>query len=202
MRKEAVDVLEREERRQEAAASILEELRLVERWSEIGKPVSVGARSYGLMVAPDIDLEIFFDGEPPIESGFGILTACATHPNTTSARFANLLDGPDEGIYWQLRYRHEGEEWKIDMWTLRHDHPGPLSSWMVDPMQAALTDETRSTILNLKQGLTDRPDLRCGSIHVYRAVLEDGVTSLDEFSAWRARNDTDSLTSWVPKPAS
>lgn len=194
-----MDAVAAEVRRQQAAATILQELRLIDRWSAIGTPVLVGATSYGLMVSPDIDFEIFYDGEPPIDSGFSVLTACALHPNTTKASFTNLLDGPDEGIYWQLRYLHEGEEWRIDMWTLHHDHPGPLSSWLVEPLQAALTDETRRTILTIKQGLTDRPDLRCGSIHVYRAVLEDGVATLDEFSAWRTRNDTESLTNWVPR---
>ena len=88
------------------------------------------------------------------------------------------------------------------MWTLRHDHPGPLSSWLVEPMQAALTDQTRRTILTIKQALAARPDLRCGSIHVYRAVLDDGVTNLEEFQDWRADHDTDSLTSWLPDATS
>ncbi len=197
-----MDVMAAQVARQQAAATILQELRLIDRWSAIGRPVIVGATSYGLMVAPDLDFEIFYDGEPPIESGFSILTACALHPSVTKASFTNLLDGPDEGLYWQLRYLHEGEEWKIDMWTLRHDHPGPLSSWLVEPMQAALTDQTRCTILTIKQALAACPDLRCGSIHVYRAVLDDGVTNLEEFQAWHSGHDTDSLTSWVPKSPS
>jgi hypothetical protein len=131
-------------------------------------------------------LEIFCDGEPQIEAGFSVLAACATRPGTTEARFSNHLARPDEGLYWQLRYHHEGEEWKIDMWTLRHDHPGPLSTWMVEPMRAALTSESRRTILNLKRALAERPDLRCGSIHVYRAVLDAGVGTLQEFQDWRA----------------
>lgn len=194
-----MDVLVAAKQRQQAAMLIMNELQLMEHWSAIGTPVLVGAASYDLMVSPDIDLEIFCAGEPSIEAGFSVLTACATHPNTTKARFSNLLAAPDEGIYWQLRYQHEGEEWKIDMWTLRHDHPGPLSSWIVEPMRAALTDKTRRTILTLKNALAERPDLRCGSIHIYRAVLDDGVTTLDEFLHRKAVHDTASLTSWVPE---
>ncbi|NYE71554.1 hypothetical protein [Microlunatus parietis] len=150
------------------------------------------------MVAPDLDLEIFCDGDPSVEAGFAVLAACAAHPGTTRAAFSNHLDGPDPGLYFKLGFRHQGEEWKIDMWALREDHPGPLSSWLVEPMRAALTAESRRAILTIKQALADRPELRCGSIHVYRAVLSGGVRTFDEFQAWRAAQDTESLTAWRP----
>lgn len=193
------DVVIEAGRRQQAAARILHELQVMERWSAFGAPVLVGAASYGLMVAPDIDLEIFCQGDPPVEAGFSVLAACAKHPGTMKARFSNRLAEPDQGLYWQLRFLHEGEEWTIDMWMLRHDHPGPLSRSLVEPIQAALTNETRRTILTLKRALIERPDLACGSINVYRAVLDDGVGTLDEFQDWRASRDTDALTNWVPR---
>ena len=194
-----MDVLTEAQHRREVAGAILRQLRLVERWSAFGRPVLVGAASYDLMVAPDIDLEIFCPGQPRIEDGFSVLTACATEQGTTKARFSNLLESPDEGLYWQLRHRHGGEEWKIDMWTLREDHPGPLSSSMVEPMNAALTTASRRTILTLKHALAEVPEERCGSIHIYRAVIDDGVETLDEFRAWRADHDTESLTAWTPR---
>lgn len=193
-----VDVLTEAAARREAATTILRKLRLFERWSAVGRPVLVGAASYDLMIAPDIDLEIFCPGQPRTEDGFAVLAACATDSDITHARFANRLDAEDEGLYWQLRYRHGGEVWKIDMWALREDHPGPSSSWLVEPMRAVLTTESRRTILTLKRTLAENNDVRCGSIHIYRAVLEDGVTTVDEFRAWRAANDTESLTTWIP----
>lgn len=193
-----MDVVMAAERRQRAAEAILADLDLIGRWSAVGRPVLVGATSYGLMVAPDLDLEIFCDGDPSVEAGFAVLAACAAHPSTTRAAYSNHLDGPDQGLYFKLGFRHQGEEWKIDMWALREDHPGPLSSWLVEPMRAALGPESRRSILTIKQELTDRPELRCGSIHVYRAVLSHGVRTFAEFQDWRAGQDTESLTDWRP----
>lgn len=51
------DVLQRAVERQRVAGEILGTLGLMERWSEFGVPRLVGAAAYGLMVAPDIDIE-------------------------------------------------------------------------------------------------------------------------------------------------
>jgi hypothetical protein len=143
-------------------------------------------------------MEIYCD-EPHIEDGFTVLRACALQPGTRKVRFANELDGPDQGLYWQVRYRHEtGQEWKIDMWSVRHDHPGPTSASLVEPMKQALTDETRQAILEIKEGLLLDPAVPCGSIHIYRAVLGAGVRTLSGFKAWLADNRMDGLIDWKP----
>jgi hypothetical protein len=192
--------LARAAHRLQVAYDILDRLRLVERWRPFGNPVLVGAVAYELVVAPDIDLEIYCD-EPRIEDGFTVLGACALQPGTRKVRFANELDGPDQGLYWQVRYRHTtGQEWKIDMWSMRRDHPGPTSASLVEPMKRALTDETRRAILEIKEGLRLDPAVQCGSIHVYRAVLGAGVRTLDGFKAWLADNRVDGLIDWRPNP--
>jgi hypothetical protein len=181
------------------AQHILAQLHLVERWSAFGDPVLVGAVAYGLVVAPDIDVEIFCD-EPKIEDGFEVLGACALCPRVRKARFANKLDEPDMGLYWQLRYLHEnGQEWKVDMWSMRRDHPGPLSAALVEPMKQALIDETRQTILELKEQILLDPTLQCGSIHVYRAVLDDGIRNVEQLKNWLEHNQADMLTTWKPR---
>lgn len=193
-----MDVIEAQGQRQQAAAAgILADLDLVGGWSQFARPMIVGAMSYGLMVAPDIDLEIFHGGEPPIEAAFAVMAACAGHTAVRKVRFSNHLDGVDEGVYWQLRIAAGGEDWKIDMWLLREGHPGPLSSWLTAPMLAALTDETRRAILTIKHAEISNP-ARCGSIHVYRAVLQDGVRTPAEFRRWQASHDTTALTDWLP----
>jgi len=180
------------------AQDILAQLQLMERWSVFGNPVLVGAVAYGLVVTPDIDVEIFCD-EPRIEDGFEVLRACALHPRVRKVRFANKLDGPDMGLYWQLRYQHEDEqEWKIDMWSMRHDHPGPTSAALVEPMKQALTAETRQVILELKEQTLLDPMLQCGSIHIYRAVLNNGIRNVEQFKIWLENNQTDGLTTWKP----
>lgn len=189
----------RAQNRLKVAQSILAQLQLVERWSAFGSPIIVGAAAYGLVVAPDIDIEIFCN-RPKIEDGFEVLRACALHPRVLKARFANKLNEPDMGLYWQLRYQHEdGEEWKIDMWSMAYDHPGPTSTSLVEPMKQTLTDETRRTILELKEQALLDPLLQCGSIYIYRAVLDDGIRSLEQLKTWLEHNQTDELITWKPR---
>jgi hypothetical protein len=192
-------IFSRATNRLQTAQQILARLQLMERWRAFGNPVLVGAAAYGLVVALDIDMEIFCD-EPKIEDGFEVLRACAIHPQVQKARFANELNGPDQGLYWQLRYQDDnGQAWKIDMWSMRHDHPGPTSAALVEPMKQALTDETRQAILQIKEQALLDPTLQCGSIHIYRAVLDDGIRDIGEFKAWLGQNQTTGLTTWKPK---
>ena len=127
--------------------------------------------------------------EPRIEDGFEILRDCSVqYPRVKKARFANELEGPDQGLYWQLRYLHDdGQLWKIDMWSLRRDHPGPVARDRVEPMRAALTDERRRVILEIKEQIVMR-GLSYQSVHVYRAVIDAGVRSMEEFESWRQAN--------------
>ena len=192
-----MDVIEVQRQQQRAAKQILADLNLVELWSQFARPSVVGAMSYGLMVAPDIDMEILYAGEPPIDAAFAVMAACAKQSAVRRIRFSNHLDDADEGMYWQLRIDTGGQAWKADMWLLREDHPGPLSGWLTAPMSRAVTDETRRAILTIKHAEIENPE-RCGSIHVYRAVLQDGVRTPVEFKRWRASHDTTALTSWLP----
>lgn len=185
--------------RRQAALQILDELQLFERWRAVGyHPVLVGAAAYDLMVAPDLDLEVFCPGEPQVSDGFTVLAACAQLPGVTKASLSNLLESPDQGLYWQLRLVREGVSWKVDMWAMTQDHPGPLSSTLVEPLRARLTPAERAIILDLKQQLADLPDEHCPSVQVYRAVLHDGVTTLAEFRRWRRSADLYELSTWLP----
>jgi len=191
------DVFSRAAHRLWAARDVLARLPVMERWAEFGTPILVGAVAYGLVVAPDIDIEVYCD-EPRIEDGFTILRDCALNPRVKKARFANELEGPDQGLYWQLRYLYaDGQLWKIDMWSLRRDHPGPVARDLIEPMRQALTDERRQAILEIKEQVVAR-GLGYPSIQVYRAVIEAGARSIDEFEEWYRRDPVEGLTDWKP----
>ena len=193
------ELTERAAGRLRTAMKILADLKLLERWQAYGDPILVGALAYGLLVRPDIDMEIYCQ-QPSIADGFAVLQACAQNPHVKRVRFANELEGPDQGLYFQLRYLHEcGELWKIDMWFVGHDHPGPRAADLVEPMKRALSNETRRAILEIKGGLLlQEPELDCPSLHVYRAVLDDGVRDLPAFLEWRRKNATTGLLDWRP----
>jgi hypothetical protein len=192
------DLLTRAANRREQALALLADLQLMERWSEVGEAVLVGATAYGLMVAPDIDIEVFCD-QPRLQHAFAVLSAYAGHPRIKELRCVDLLGGPDLGIYCRIRYRHESDEvWKIDMWLMAHDHPGPQSRELVAPMQRALTDEMRAAILGIKEYVCTHHHGKLGSIHIYRAVIQAGVRSPEEFLGWHSREKPAGLTSWKP----
>ena len=195
---ESDELLHRQAQRKQVADQILSHLGLMERWARVGEPSLVGAAAYGLLVAPDIDLEIYCDN-PSVDPGFAIVSELARQPAVWKVRFSNELDARDRGLYWQLRYRaHDAEIWKIDMWLLGHDHPGPRSADLVDPMKRALTDEKRHAILGIKEAVLGEPDVH--SIEIYEAVLDGGVRAAAEFRAWRSEREPNGLTFWQPTP--
>ena len=191
------DALLRAEKRRARALNVLKELDLLQRWSRYGSPVVVGAIKHGLMVALDIDMEIY-SGDPRIEHGFEVVSEIARLPGVWQVRFSNELESPDQGLYWRIRYRDDqGDVWKIDSWLLCHDHPhAHLAERFADAMHETLTNETRRAILEVKEALEGETGLR--GIDVYRAVLEGGVRSPAEFWRWIEENQPSGIVLWLP----
>ena len=195
-------VLRRAAERQARAQRVLELLDLLRRWSRYGRPVLVGSVAYGLVVEPDIDLEIYCV-QPRVEDGFAVVSHLALVPGVWTVRFSNELQGPDPGLYWQVRYRDPAasaeqaqEVWKIDMWLLAGDYAGPRSADLVEPMRRALTLETRTAILQIKEAFSGREDIH--GIDVCRAVLDGGVRTPEAYERWIAGQGPPRLTSWRP----
>ena len=194
------DVLHRADRRREQALGLIEDLELVRRWSEVGRVELVGAVAYDLVVSRDVDMEVFTRGTPRIRDGFRVLAELAEQPTVTKARFTNALDAEDQGLYWQLRCRaDDGDEWKVDVWTLDENHPGPLSTSLVAAMRAAVGDDQRRHILTLKEARLAGALRGVASIDIYRAVLDGGATTAEEVEAFLGPDYTPSLTPWLPR---
>ena len=193
-----MDVLNQAGLRLRQAQEILAQLRLFERWQVFGTPVLVGAVAYELAMAPDIDMEIYCDVSR-IDDGFTVLRDCALHPNVRKARFGNYLEEVDKGLYWRLIYRaDEGADWKIDMWSLPHDHPGPCAAHLVKPLREALTPETRRAILELKALMQAGSIPRYPSIDIYRAVIDGEVRTSTQLETWLKLYPRSFLTFWKP----
>lgn len=192
-----MDVLERAEQRKTNAVSILAELDILNLWHSVGTPIIVGGLAYNLVVNPDIDIEIYCV-EPDIKSGMAILASLAIHPNVTHAKYSNHLDGPDQGLYYQIQYKDDKSEvWKIDMWLMGHDHPGPCARDLVKPLVAALDDAKRRMILNLKEKVNES-NLKVASIKIYQAVVDHNIEDFNEFMTWY-ESQSQSLTFWKPR---
>jgi hypothetical protein len=149
------------------------------------------------MVALDIDIEVYSDN-PRIEQGFEVMAEVASLRGVREVRFVNELAGPDEGLYWQVRYWDEtGDIWNVDTWLVGHDHPhAHWAEKFADAMLGTLTDQTRRAILEIKEGTLTEPGVR--GIDVCRAVLEDGVRHPSEFAHWIGENRSSEMVLWLP----
>jgi hypothetical protein len=191
------NLLQQSQNLQKEAQKIIETLQLFPLWEGFGcKPYLVGALAYGLALAPDIDIEVICQ-EPKISNGFEVLKACALQPGCWAVRFINKMAGPDMGYYWQLRYEAQtGVQWKIDMWSMHVDHPGPTSQNMVKPMLKVLNKKKKLAILELKQSIRENSWLKCPSIYLYQAVITDNVQTMEELEFWLKGRDLNAINDW------
>jgi hypothetical protein len=176
---------------------ILRDLGLISRWAAHGEVHLVGSVALDLVVEPDIDLEIY-SAVPDIGQGFTVLASLAALPGIRRARFTNTLDTADPGLYFQLQYERGGQTWKIDMWYLAEDYPGPRGHELVGPLLAALTPVTRDRILAVKEAAREQ-DEQVQGIRVYQAVLEGGIADYAGFQAWAA-HCPGGPSHWSPRP--
>lgn len=192
-----VMLLDRQDARQNRARAVLDILRPLQRWEQFGEPMLCGAMSYGLLVAPDIDVEIF--GELRVDSGFSLVSEWAQDPAVERVLFINAVGEPDAGLGWELHYRFEGERWSVQMWLLAADYDGPRSADLVAPMRAALGPGTRARILRIKEALVAREDAY-RSIDIYRSVLDYGVNDIEEYDRWCRSYSSTGMINWRPSP--
>lgn len=175
---------------------IVQDLGLLTRWAAHGRVHLVGAVALDLVVEPDIDLEIY-SAAPDIGRGFTVLAPLAAFPGVRRARFTNTLDTADPGLYLQLQYERGDLTWKIDMWYLAEDYPGPRGHELTGPLLSVLTPLTRDRILAIKEAARER-DEQVQGIRVYQAVLDEGVTDYAGFQTWAA-STPGGLTHWTPR---
>ncbi len=189
---------EQSDRMKRKAEGILQELKLIERWSRCGRVSLVGALSFDLILTPDIDMEIYCP-EVKVSDGMSILSECTANPRVTGAMYQNELAGPDKAIYWRLSYLDADQiQWKIDMWSAPADYALPRGEDFVAPMRRVLTPETREAILTLKLA-RERGELPPFiSIDLYRAVIRDGIRDAAAFAEWLRNNPTGELSDWKP----
>jgi hypothetical protein len=190
------DLQRRAARRRQAAMGILQDLGLIARWAAHGTVHLVGSVALGLVVEPDIDLEIY-SAAPDIGKGFTVLAPLAAFPGMRRARFTNTLGTADPGLYFQLQYEQGDQTWKIDMWYLAEDYPGPRGCELTGPLLSVLTPVTRDRILAIKEAARERGEQVQG-IRVYQAVLDGGITDYAGFQAWTA-STPGGLSHWSPK---
>ena len=105
--------------------------------------------------------------------------------------------GPAEGLYWGIRVSNPKKSsqaiiWKLDLWTAP---PGEFAKHCPNCQRwsVALTDYVRFRILQVKRAIYSLPEYRRTmlSVHVYEAVIDAQVRSVDEFMQWWQQRSTE-----------
>ena len=184
---------------QKQAHCAIRTLKLRERWEQVGDVTFSGSSVFGLMVQPNIDMEVYTDTPRP-GAGFEVVAEIADVPGIIRVKFRNQLEDPeDPGLYWYMQYRDGlGEDWSIDTWLVPRDHPLPVyPGRFAEAMCKRLNDELRCRILEIKY-TSHRDSLGSRGIDVYKAVLRDGIETYDEFVKWLEKNPAKKFEYWMP----
>lgn len=193
-------ILELAAANRQRAHAIIRELRLEEIWRSVGaEPRLVGSLRMGLLVKHrDIDYHIY-SPQLRLAESFAAMARLADNARIRRIEFANLLDAPDRCLEWHAWYEdEEGQTWQIDM--IHMEAGSPWDGWfegVADRITAALTEETRTTILRLKYETPD--EQKIPGIAYYMAVLRDGVRTWPQFEAWLAAHPLDGIIEWMPE---
>ena len=176
------------------ANKILYDHELLEILGKYGNPVPTGSYVLGLMTWRDLDIYIEADGIT--ESRFfqlGAEMATALKPQRMHYRNEFLGKTPNlpVGLYWGIYVSGlvAPEEWKIDLWAIDSEQ-SRASKKAFDELRASIGEESRLIILEIKNHFYKHPEYRkkFGSVDIYRAVIEEDIRSVEEFTEWLEKN--------------
>lgn len=189
--------LEKAAELQRAAEAVMAELEIRQRWGKVGKTILVGSARFGLMASPNLDFEIYVE-EPDINVGFETIKEFANVPGVKQIQFLNFLGTDDPGLYWRIDYEDaSGTLWDIDNWLVPFSHPhAGMADGFAQAIQKALTEAKKLTILQIKACFS--PEKKYRGIDIYKAVLQGGVTSAEEFEQWIKENPPVPMETWSP----
>jgi hypothetical protein len=175
------------------ANDLLRESGLIGILEKYGAVHLTGSYSYDLMTWRDIDicLEVErVDLSPVFEIGREI----ASLPNVGAMYFRNefILNTPGNptGVFWCIDFVLPNDvQWKVDVLISTHDHVKPVLDQGAE-LTRRLTAPERERVLTVKGALSQRPEYRreFRSTDIYTAVLDHGVTSVDEWHTWLEKN--------------
>ncbi|MER5391978.1 hypothetical protein [Saccharopolyspora sp. NPDC002686] len=189
----SAELLVQQRELQAEADDVHTDLRLGELLAALGEPVRVGSAALGLMVRRDLDITVIC---PLLDAAAksavaGIGAQLAVHDRVRQVRFRddtgrwNTDPRYPDGLYLGVEYRCPAEQdWTLDIWFVDEpDRQPDLEHLRTLPPR--LTDDHRRAILRIKSALAHRPE-QPPSYEVYRAVLDHGISTVEQFDARRA----------------
>ncbi|HEY0737251.1 MAG TPA: hypothetical protein VGD69_20200 [Herpetosiphonaceae bacterium] len=156
--------------------------------SRYGAPHLSGSYVLNLMVWRDLDLYLEAN-DLNLASFFVLGGELADTLAPVRMRFRNerlaQTPGLPHGLYWGIYLGEARRAWKIDLWLVDSSQYHVLQS-TIETIAVRLTPSARRIILEIKTAIWNDPRYRreVTSRDVYAAVLDQGVTTLEEFWAY------------------
>ncbi len=189
-RKSEKELLDKADSLQKEAKRIINSLGIISILEKVSEPHVVGSADNGLMVWPDIDINAYME-EVNLDEVLDQLKNFALLPTIQKVQFGNFRELRRDhlknkthfpkGYYIGLRSIQPSGEWKIDIWF--GEKGTPINDYNI-PRPEEITNKQRVAILGLKDMWIDKNGgYRDGvkSTDFYKAVLEEGVRSEDDF---------------------
>lgn len=165
------------------AEELLGKYNLIETISKYGEVNFTGSYALDLMYKKDIDISLINDNLA-VEEFTQLGKELIDKLNTPSVYFRNtrikaVEKRPEDGLYWGINTG----DWWIDIWAMRRDVYSRSEKYIKD-INAKLNETNREIILKLKSELinTNRYGVEFGSRELYDAVLNNAVTTSNEFN--------------------
>jgi hypothetical protein len=179
---------------QSEAAAVLTELDLAAVVGDTGPMLLAGSYVSGLMCWPDLDVMVLVGAGFSPRDVLRLLEPIVSRPGVVGFDYRDER-GPrsptgtarDERYHVVLAVPHDGRTWRIDLSLWLNDPHENVTAWH-ESLRDTVSADQRTAILRIKDvwhRLPSYPD-QVGGLQIYSAVLDDGVRTAQEFTAWLA----------------
>lgn len=187
-----IDIFSTQKSLQDEGHDFLNHTKLLEVLKDYGELLVEGSYAYGTMVDRDIDIRVILaDGEPSVEYRNRVVNRILQIPELRKldmVDMANYFWSKNQkavGIWLGPQIMFNNELWNVDIWLFDynngHKHLDTYNRMM------NVSDEDRQIILAIKSYCLENGLKQKGStsIDIYRAVLEDGIKTSDDYATSR-----------------
>ena len=188
------ELIEHSRSLREEASKLLNKDSLLTLLTSYGTTRVIGSYTLDTMTWRDIDISMVLPEKQDVGLFFEIGAKIAMKFQITKMSYSNHyirnFPGFDHGLYWGTQLLYNEQEWKVDLWGYGETD---FNSHMVDfdLLHKEIQCADRTAILRIKHAIDQRSDYRgdvYNSMAVYRAVVSDKVTTLEDFNRWIERN--------------
>ena len=192
-----MDYLELSNRNTSAAQQVIKDTNLISIWQNHGARINpIGSLRIGVLAKHlDIDFHVYTP-VLDIPQSFTIIAQIALNPSVKKIEFKNLSLTEECCFEWHLWYEDTDKRlWQIDIIQIQSGslYDGYFER-IADTIKASMTENMRETILKLK---FETPDtLKISGIEYYKAVIQDHISSFDDFLQWHNTHSFNGIIEW------